>query len=230
MHVSTLVRRSVALLIAVAAASACSDTTSAPRLIERPAFDVQSLQPLAVRSRGPHDAGPGLSAPSLDSNTTTLTIDPNVSRTYAFGENWIYFPAHSICDPATSGYGPSLWDAPCTPVDNPVTVTVHWSSKGGYAFAHFSPELRFVPADARSVFHWVVLSLHSQKKLHDLSTYSILYDYGSGTWVDESLSDPTLRAWLDPLHNSVYRRVKHFSGYMVAAAYSSLGGMGDASY
>jgi hypothetical protein len=228
MHVSTLVRRSVALLIAVAAASACSDATNAPRLAERPAFDVQSLQPLATRAGGPRDTQGGPGATNLDSNTTTLTIDPNVSRTYAFGENWIYFPAHSICDPATSGYGPSLWDARCTPVDKPVSVTVHWSSKGGYGFAHFSPELRFVPADARSVLHWVVLSLHSQKRLHDLSAYSILYKYDGGTWVDESLTDPTLRAWLDPLHNSVYRRVKHFSGYMVAAAYS--GGFGDASY
>jgi hypothetical protein len=111
-----------------------------------------------------------------------------------------------------------------------VTITVQWSSRGGYAFAHFSPELRFVPADAHSVAQWVVLSLHSNKMLHDLSAYNILYSYQPGLWVDESVTDPTLCAWLDPLHNSVYRRVKHFSGYMVAAAYSGFGGTGDASY
>jgi len=231
MHVSMQVRRGIALLIVLAAASACSDATSAPRPAERPAFDIQALQP--EFSRGPGYGGPGTrdsrSSPGTDENVTTLRIDPNVSRTYAFGENWIYFPAHSICDPATSGYGPTLWDSPCTPITQPIDVTVKWSSKGGYSYATFTPELRFVPADARSVFHWVVLSLHTQRKLHELNNYSILYNWND-EWIDESLTDPTLCAWLDPLHNSVYRRVKHFSGYMVAAAYSDLGGFGDASY
>ena len=112
----------------------------------------------------------------------------------------------------------------------PIQVTVHWSSKGGYAFAQFTPALRFVPADAHSPFRWVVLSLHTNRTLHELDAYNILYDAGNGNWVDESIADPTLCAWLDPLHNAIYRRVKHFSGYMVAAAYSGMGGTGDASY
>jgi hypothetical protein len=228
MHVSTLVRRCSALFLVLAAASACSDAPTASRATERPAFDIQALQPLDSRAGGPRGAGP--KSNDLDSTTTLLTIDPNASRTYSFGENFVYFPAHSICDPATSGYGPSYWDQPCTPVTQPVQVTVHWSSRGGYAFAHFSPELRFVPADSRNVFRWVVLSLHSQQKLHDLESYNILYNLGSNDWVDESVADPTLRAWLDPMHNAVYRRVKHFSGYMVAAANSGFGGMGDASF
>jgi len=225
MHVSMQVRRSIALFVILAAASACSDATSAPRAAERPAFDVQALQPLAARG----DGGPREARIASDDNVLTLTIDPNVSRTYAFGENWIYFPSHSICDPATSGYGSTLWDTPCTPLNQPINVTVKWSSKGGYSFATFSPQIRFVPADARSPFRWVILSLHTQKRLHELDAYSILYDSGNG-WVDESLADPTLRAWLDPLHNSIYRRVKHFSGYMVAAAFLGLGGSDDASY
>lgn len=233
MHVSTLVRRSAALFAVLVVASACSDTTSAPRAAERPAFDVQSLQPEAVRTPGGRGGrgGPGShhQGPSED-NTATLTIDPNASRTYAFGQNWIYFPAHSICDPATSGYGMTLWDTPCTASNQPIQVTVHWSSKGGYAFAQFSPALRFVPADDRTPTGWVVLSLHTDRQLHTADAYNILYDAGDGNWVDESAADPTLRAWLDPIHNAIYRRVKHFSGYMVAAAYSGLGGMGDASY
>ena len=227
MHVSMQVRRSIALLVIIAAASACSDATSAPRAAERPAFDIQALQPLAARG----DGGPRAARiADGDDNELTLTIDPNVSRTYAFGENWIYFPAHSICDPATSGYGATLWDAPCAPLKRPITVTVKWSSKGGYSYATFSPQIRFVPADARSPFRWVILSLHAQKKLHEQDVYSILYNCDTDGWVDEAASDPTLRAWLDPLHNSVVRRIKHFSGYMVAAVYGSTGGMGDASY
>ena len=225
MLVSTMVRRCSALLAVLVVASACSDAPMAPRAQERPAFDIQALQPLDSRIESPSRRGQ-----DGDSNTVTLTIDPNVSRTYAFGQNWIYFPARSICDPATSGYGVGLWDTPCTPITKPLAVTVKWSSRGGYAYAQFSPELRFVPADARNVTRWVILSLHTNRKLHDLSAYSILYCVGDNSWIDESLSDRTLRAWLDPLHNSVVRRVKHFSGYMVSVAMD--GGMGglDASY
>ena len=230
MHVSTLVRRCSALLVVLAAASACSDAPMAPRATERPAFDIDALQPESFR--GGRGSEAALSASDTD-NVVTLTIDPNVSRTYAFGENWVYFPARSICDPATAGYGIGLWDTPCTATRQPIAVTVHWSNKGGHAYARFSPELRFVPADARSVSRWVILSLHDHKRIHELDNYRILYDAGgSRAWIDESLTDKTLRAWIDPLHNSVVRRVKHFSGYMVAAGAmeSGLGGIGDASY
>ena len=233
MHVSMQVRRSIALVVVLAAASACSDATSVPRATPRPAFDIQALQPDASRSDGGWSASrsrEGGYSQGSDDNVTTLRIDPNFARTYSFGENWIYFPARSICDPASSGYGPTLWDAPCTPLGHTITVTVKWSSKGGYSFATFTPQLRFVPADVNSPERWVVLSLHAQRKLWERDLYSILYNAGASGWVDESLTDPTLRAWLDPLHNSVVRRIKHFSGYMVAAAYSDLGGLGDASY
>ena len=229
MHVSTLVRRWSALFVALAAATACSDAPMAPRAAEQPAFDIQALQP--DLSRGGRGGKTALAGGDTD-NVLTFTVDPNVSRTYAFGENWVYFPARSICDPSSSGYGIGMWDTPCTALRQPVDVTVHWSNKGGHAYARFSPDLRFVPADARSVSRWVILSLHDHKRIRELSDYAILYDAGgSAGWIDESITDKTLRAWIDPLHNSVVRRVKHFSGYMVAAgATYGLGGMSDASY
>jgi hypothetical protein len=230
MHVSTLVRRCSALLVVLAAASACSDAPVAPSAPERPAFDIDALQPGSFR--GGQGNQTALAGSDTD-DVLTLTVDPNASRTYAFGDNWVYFPARSICDPASSGYGIGAWDTPCTALQRPVKVTVHWSNKGGHAYAHFSPELRFVPADAWSASRWVILSLHDHKRIHELSDYKILFDAGGSLgWIDESLTDKTLRAWIDPLHNSVVRRVKHFSGYMLAAGAMDIGrgGMGDASY
>src|SRR5438094_321112 len=119
MHVSTPVRRCIALLLVLAAAVACSDATSAPRASARPAFDIQALQPEASRS----NAGSNSARSQDGDDDVTLTIDPNVAGTYAFGENWIYFPARSICDPATSGYGDALWDAPCAALTRPIKVT-----------------------------------------------------------------------------------------------------------
>lgn len=233
MHVSMLVRRSVALLVVLAAASACSDAPSAPRAAaqNRAPYDVAALQPLDARGgasaemRGPKDVA------SDDDNMLAITIDPNVSRSYAFGQNWIHFPAHSICDPATSGYGIGTWDNPCTAINKPITIIVHWSNKGGMGYARFEPELRFVPADEHSTGRWVILSLHDQRKLHSVNDYKILYDAGQDIgWVDEELTDPTLHAWIDTFTNSVSRRVKHFSGYMLASGFTGMGGIGDASY
>ena len=231
MHVSTLVRRCSALLVVLAAASACSDAPMAPSASpERPAFDINALQP--DMSRGGKGAKTALADGDTD-NVLTFSVDPNVSRSYAFGENWVYFPAHSICDPSTSGYGSGTWEAPCTALQQRIDITVHWSNKGGHGYASFSPDLRFVPTDGWSVSRWVILSLHDHKRIHELDDYKILYDAGGALGlIDESLTDKTLRAWIDPLHNSVVRRVKHFSGYMVAAGAldGGLGGIADASY
>ena len=235
MPVSRLVRRSAALLVVLAAASACSDAPSAPRpATSRAPYDVAALQPLDARggvsaAMGSH----GPKAGSSDSESVlAITVDPNVSRAYAFGQNWIYFPAQSICDPATSGYGIGTWDTACTPVSTPVTITVHWSNKGGLGYARFDPALRFVPADAYNVSRWVILSLHDSKNVHSTDDYSILYDAGGSIgWVDEELTDPTLHAWPNYLTNSVSRRIKHFSGYMLASGFSGgMGGISDASY
>jgi hypothetical protein len=231
MHVSMLVRRNTALLVVLAAVAACSDGPSTPRAAMQRPFDVAALQPLDARGGAPEPLG-GPKAADDSENVLNITVDPNVSRSYAFGQNWIYFPAHSICDPKTSGYGLTLWDAPCTPVRAPMTITVRWSNKGGLGFARFTPELRFVPADQWSVGRWVILSLYDQKRIHDLDDYNILYDAGSPTgWIDEELTDPTLHAWIDRPSNSVSRRIKHFSGYMLAAGFAGgMGGFSDASY
>lgn len=231
MHVSMLVRRNAALLVVLAAAAACSDGPSAPRAAMQRPFDVATLQPLDARGGGPAHLG-GPKAADDSENVLNITVDPNVSRSYAFGQNWIYFPAHSICDPATSGYGMTLWDVPCTAVRTPITITVHWSNKGGLGYARFTPELRFVPADERSVFRWVILSLHDQKRIHDLEDYNILYYAGAQLgWINEESTDPTLHAWIDRPTNSVSRRIKHFSGYMLAAGFmDGMGGLSDASY
>jgi hypothetical protein len=223
MRLSTLVGRcSTAAFIVLAAA--CSDMpTAAPTRMERPSLDDESLEPLDSKTTDPT----GLLAKS---EVAVLHIDPHVSRTYLFGDNWIYFPANSICDPATSGYGPTVWETPCSPLRTAIDVTVHWNHRGGHAYANFSPEIRFVPARNRS--QYVILGLHDHKRIKDTQAYQMLYNApGTTTWIDESLTDPTLKAWLNRPANAVLQRIKHFSGYMVAAVYGSMGGgMGDASY
>jgi len=223
MRLSTLVGRYSAAAFIVFAA-ACSDMpTTAPNETVRPSLD-ESLDPLDSKTANPDSM-------VANSESAVLHIDPHVSRTYFFGQNWIYFPANAICDPATSGYGPTLWDTPCSPLQTPIDVTVRWNHRGGHAYAQFSPEIRFAPASARNRLQWVILGLHDHKRIRNTASYQMLYNApGTTTWVDESKTDPTLKAWLNAPTNTVLQRIKHFSGYMVAAVYGSTGGMGDASY
>jgi hypothetical protein len=222
MHVSTLVRRTVALLAISSIASACSDAPTAPATAERPGFYDAALQ-LSDSRYGwqSHGRGNGNGV----SGDKSITIDPNSSKVYWFGDNWIYFPASSICDPLASAYGLGLWDMPCQPLTRPITITAHWSNKGGHGYVNFEPRLRFVPASVNDQSRWVVLSMHDNKLLGDARLYRLLYQAADNLWIDEGALDPTLRTWIDRDHDMVYRRIKHFSGYMIAAGMADgLGG------
>lgn len=239
MKATVLMRRVAALAGIALVAAACSDSPSAPQSQSRPPQPTPPVQVPSTHEDAPFytsdlQAEAYRGTPEVgklgrdDTGDADLVIDPNVSRVYSFGQNWVYFPARSICDPATSGYGPALWDAPCTPISAPITVHVKWDPRGGHAWAKFTPELRFVPS--ANIWNWVILAFHDKQNLRD-TNYNILYEApGDSVWVDESVSDPTLRAWVDAVHKTVYRRVKHFSGYMLNAGFTDMTGGLDASY
>lgn len=227
MHVSMMVRRAVGLLPVVAIAAACSDAPSAPRVAERPGFYTSELQMAASKS-APAKGGKSPKDQISTTGVATFTVDPRVSRVYAFGENWVYFPANSICDPATSGYGPGTWDTPCAPLTTPITITATWTPKGGHGYVDFQPAMRFAPSS--NMWQWVIVSIKDRQMVSMTSSYSILYQVGDDSFVDESLSDPTLKAYIDWSNNTIYRRLKHFSGYMIQAGSTTDGGLLDASY
>src|ERR1700730_14858445 len=59
-----------------------------------------------------------LSGNNEENGATDFTVKPS-GGVYFLGNHAIVFPARSICDPATSSYGPGEWDAPCTPLNRP---------------------------------------------------------------------------------------------------------------
>ncbi len=145
-------------------------------------------------------------------HSTTFTVDPTQTATYSFGNHSVTFPAGSICDPATSGYDPSLWDSPCTPLSTPITITATWSNKYGHAYVDFEPSLRFVPTQT------VTLTLKDTPAMQAAGQYTILWlNPSDGTWVQESAVDPSELEVTNFAGNTVSRRIKHFSGYNVSA-------------
>lgn len=191
----------------VVASSACSVDATAPLS--------RSTPESADMSRGTDNplAGIGKSWGPNDSASYSFTIDPTRSQLLSFAEHTLELPANAICQ-ADSGYGAAFWDAPCITERRPITVTakVRGSSKG-------LPRVELGPAVRFSPDVYVTLSLYVRgKKTRDVTDWRILYcaDPVRADCVDESLLDPTLTTFVDRPAHTVYRRIKHFSGYLVA--------------
>ena len=141
-------------------------------------------------------------------------IDPTQASTLKAGDHQVYFPANSICDPATSGYGEDMWDQPCEPLTQPITIHATWNSKYGHAFIDFQPALRFVPTSDPS--HYVTIAMKDYYDLDAFRQYTIFWNRPSDDmWVDESANDPSMSTITDLNGNRISRRLKHFSGYNI---------------
>ena len=152
--------------------------------------------------------------------TIKLTVTSG-STNFNVGSHRIVFGAGlaSICAPGKSSYGNTEWDKPCSPASTDVIITAKsWYDKYGHPQVDFSPALRFVPTSDPA--RMVVLSLKDKAEASRLVGRQILYcpKFGSSKpyCVDESLVDPTVATLLDT-NGFLVRRIKHFSGYNVAA-------------
>jgi hypothetical protein len=155
-----------------------------------------------------------------DTTVTTITIRPN-APTYEIwigNGNSIQFSqgASSVCDVATSSYGPGTWDAPCARSKSEVTITAKtWTDARGLAHSDFEPALRFVPADE------VTLEMRNK---NGLITNDMRIDFCTAFGcVNEAATDPTVATTLVHRRGTAKRRIKHFSGYMVTVGLTDEG-------
>jgi len=214
MRVSMLVRPTL-LMMALVALGACSDSPAGPAAS-------RSMRPLSFDPPATwRSDGAPVTVRVVDSDEVEFTLDPLHAQNVSLGDHTISFPAYSICDPATSSYGPGSWDSWCQRLYRPITIHAKWSLDNGHARVDFEPALRFVPSSDND--RWVVLSFKEPKSLQSDKDYEILWKGPTGAWVDESRYDSTLRAWYDWYNNRVSRRIKHFSGYNVTAGFIDIG-------
>jgi len=205
--------RMPALFVLAAVLAACGDNAVAPR----------GAPPAATASR--RGGGSNAQLTNVDTVRFSITIDPASETTYDLGSgNSLLFPAHSLCDPKRSSYGESEWDKPCTLATAPVTISVRaWIGRNGHPQVDFTPSVRFAPSSDPA--RWVVLSFADYQASVD-PMYKILYcQKPQSACKDESKKDPSLATTRDPITGQITRRVKHFSGYNVAA-----GDAGDSDY
>jgi len=192
----------------------CRDGVVSPAItpLEVPSASAPAPISLAPQGRPALDLTGGLP----DSTSTDFVVGPNGGLFFA-GNHAVVFPAQSVCDPATSSYGPGTWDQPCVPLQSPLTVHAEVRRHDGQTSIDFTPSLRFVPSSSPSSWVWIVMyTPDAVGTSTDLTSYNILWESAlGGATVDEAQSDPTLRTYVDTFHGQSLRRIKHFSGYTI---------------
>jgi hypothetical protein len=189
---------------ALAASSACSDATTAPSSLTAPngAAAYQGSQ------SGQNDDG--WSRPV----SFQVTIDPRRKNELHFGQYTLALPANAVCRLDDSGYGIAAFDAPCDVESAPVTIRAKVSvDTDGRRRIDLQPQMRFNPART------VVLSTYvGQAALLSAESWRILFCPVADLQgcVDESLFDKSLTTKIDFQRGLVYRRIRHFSGYLAA--------------
>jgi hypothetical protein len=189
--------RLLALVISCGMLAACAAGDAVP---------TAALDNAALSASGPNLAKAPAPMKDTDSAKYVFVIQPNTSYDLQFGSHRLTIPAGAICDIASSGYGTTTWDAPCTSSSTAVQITakVHGSS-GGYPVIDFEPALRFSPAAE------VTLYMYVKHPRQVASNWQILYCATAKACLQEEM--PTS---FNNADKTVFRRIKHFSGYMVS--------------
>lgn len=197
----------VASMVVMTVLAGCSDNVVAPAVA--PSAPTSMLQaPVGHPSLS-------LSHEARENASANFTVSP-WGGVYRVGRHAVVFPAHSVCDPSTSGYGAELWDAPCSPATRGVAVRAIVRKQDGRTWVDFSPELRFVPSNNPSRWVWLFMSTPEARGARgDVSEFNIAYAESiGGVTVNDAAADPTLRTYVNPFGGMTFRRIKHFSGYV----------------
>ena len=149
----------------------------------------------------------------LDTTITSILVDPTRSSTYTIaGIHQLFVRGGGVCD-LSSSYGVLTWDLPCLPATTSILVTAKsWYDVAGHPHVEFSPQLRFVPDDSAAS-----AELYLRDWIGAFDRASVIDYCNDDGCVDEALTDSSLVTRHDTSTGYVYRRVKHFSGYEVAA-------------
>jgi hypothetical protein len=144
--------------------------------------------------------------------TYAVVFDPTRNQSFSLGPNRLEIPAYSVCNMLTSGYGEEYWNRSCSPHKLPITLTVVIkNAQGTHPEVQFFPAMRFSPSKSVQLFMYA-----PKVSRDDAKNWLMLYCGDKGGCNDESANDKDLKTYIDYNNNILFRRVKHFSGYVVA--------------
>ena len=146
-----------------------------------------------------------------DTVSASFTVNPSATETYYFpGGHRVQIVANSVCDPAVTAYGTAHWDKPCTTITRPITFKVKSWYSAGRPRIRITPDVRFAPDKVNTLWFADATSAFSRSFIAWCAT-------GAANCIDEGRVDPTATTTTDPTTGLLRRRVKHFSGYTIAA-------------
>jgi len=191
--------KTISTLIATVVVIGCQDGSTSPTQGATVAPVKMSLAPQHPNLQLSRD-------PSLNSGSVDFTVG-TAGGAFSIGNNAVYFPANSICDPATSSYGVGTWDAPCTPLRSSIKIHAVIAVRDGQPAIDFSPSLRFVPSNDPAHWVWIYMLYGSATTVAPIMYAPVFGQPG----YDEAKADLTLRTYIG--FGMGVRRIKHFSGY-----------------
>ena len=195
-HTSRNVAKTIFAFVTLGLAAACSDSTVAPT--SEAAFK----------------------APAAFNRTIGVKVFRVSGRdgaTQRLGQHIINIPGGAVCDPATSTYGLGEWDKPCNVLKGSILITATMMEDVNHRpYVDFQPALRFVPTKE------VTLYLRSGQT-PTATSWNIEYCTNAGFCYDESKNDASLATFRVGRSAILGRRIKHFSGYSLAAGASCPG-------
>lgn len=154
-----------------------------------------------------------------DKGDFTIVMDPRKTNVITWGEHSMTITANSICDDKSS-YGPSEWNKPCEIETDSVTFRItSTETVVGHPRVDILPHVRFAPQRA------AILKLFDPDATLG-KDFEIFWCPSAeqsawlplnGGCIDEGQNDPSVRTIREPGSGYLQRRVKHFSGYEVAA-------------
>lgn len=210
--------RYLAAGLVLMAVAACNDATTVPT-----SPVTRSLSPAAPV----FDFGSTGHSFGLLSSDFTVT-----SRGGSFSLSGLYtvnFPENSVCNPENSSYGPTQWDKSCSTLRAGQSVKVHAVislASGGLAI-DFTPALRFSPSTqvtiATDLFAPVLKANKAYFLSHPGSLNFLAMPYtpslGAAS-IKDYASDASLITHVDLNTGQIWRRAKHFSGYLISSGLS----------
>jgi hypothetical protein len=162
--------------------------------------------------------------------TYRVTFNPQRDQVFSLGPNRLEIPANAVCALGSSSYGAAFWNSPCTPETSPVqlTVTVR-NASSDHPSVDFQPAMRFNPQTNVQLYiyvpnvsqedakNWVITYCPNSGSgsLSTSSSGSGSTGGTSGQCVNEALTDPDLKTYVDYNASVLFRRLKHFSVYRV---------------
>ncbi len=180
------------------------------------------------------DAQRGISQPAPSFSMTNLgafgfapasiTLTAN-GGTFVIGQYTLTVPPNAVCDPTQSTYGPTEWDQPCVTLAPGHSVVVFAGlSLGASALGvDFSPALRFSPdamvTMSTGAFSTTLLTNTAYYSANPGALNSLVMYYAQGSGLPAEMdfaTDPSVITHVNMTTGRVWRRVKHFSGYIIS--------------